>query len=283
MWLHFAAIACLLWAATRRGALRDLSTWSTPFDGLVFAMLGVAGAQLLPPNGSPVAESWFWQVVGCAATYLGLTSVLRRDPDALDAAWVAFAAVAVALGLHAVWACTGGLDQLARQSALADARWAGTHALAKGLALATMLTLGRALERHSSPGWRLAALVGALGSLLHAATDGFGLGPDALAQLDEPLHFSMVCVTMLLAVRVARMGWELRRERAGQVERWRLFAVAVSGVGLASVFGGSTGGEPLRVLAAIAAATVVADRALPRANGKRAAPIDEPAPLSRAA
>jgi hypothetical protein len=284
LWLHIAAAVSLACAAWRLGGFSRPLAWSTPLDGLILASLAIATVGMFAGSERDSLASWFWQVLACSGVYVGIVPLLRRSPRGRRVVWGAIAVVCFVLGAHALWASTAGLGRLSEQAALADRRWAGSHVLAKTVAFVTLVAMGRALERGSAPLWRVAVLVGGLGTALHAAGGGFGLAPEALSRLDDPLYFSSASVTFLLAIRVARLGWTLRRGRPDEVNRWRGVAVAMVAVGVTSLLGESTGGEALRTLAVLLAAVVVAEGTAPSATRENA-PVRaaEPAELEHAA
>jgi hypothetical protein len=284
MWLDLAALACLGWAVAQPGALRDAEAWTTPLNGLVIALLAIVTVAAIPGGGTGEAASRLGQVLACSGIYLGLASVMRRDARAVESVWRALGVVAVVLGLHALWAATSGFPQLAVQAGAVDARWCGRQTLARALLFLTLATAGRAAERGASPGWRLAWLVGAAGVGIHAAGGGFVFESRALARLDEPLYFSTASVTFMVAVVLAHEAWRLARSHPAEVMRWRCMAAAMAVLGVSGVLGGSSGGEGVRSLVAIAGAAVVATRKAARALPVPVMPAAErSAVLSRAA
>jgi hypothetical protein len=280
-WLDLAAAACLVWAALQRHAWRGLDAWSTPFDGLVLAMLALAAVGALNEGPAGVETQLLRQVVACAGAFYGLAFVLRSTPGYAEFAWRALAVTAAVTGAHAVWTATAGLGVLAHQATAMDARWTGSHGLAGTLAFATLVTGGRALERQALAPWRLAFLVGVIGLAAHATAGSLALGPLSLARLDAPMHFSTACVTWLFASALARAAWVLRKERRPEAWRWRTLALALAGFGAASVLGDGSGGEGVRALAVVAAGAILG--APSEVGPVREVEVDEAAPLARAA
>jgi hypothetical protein len=281
-WLDLAALACLAWAALQPGALRDGEHWSTPFDGLLLSVVALATIGALQEHGTGPATVLLRQSLACGGAFVGLAFLLRRTPGGAEFAWRALAWTTAGMGAHALWAATGGLDALARQSHLVDLRWSGSHGLTRMLAFATVATAGRAAEPQAPAGWRLAFLVGAAGVAVHAVSGGFAIDPLSLARLDAPMEFSAACVTWLLAAALARGAWDLRKERRAEAWRWRMLAGATAGLGLASVLGDGSGGEGVRALAVLAAVTMLGSPEVP-AEAAEPGVEDETAPLARAA
>ena len=283
MWLDLVAALCLGWAALQPGAWRDRARWSTPFDGLVLAMLALGTVGAL--NGGPAGSETHTlrQAVACGGAFFGLAFVLRRTPGATEFVWRALAITAVVMGAHALWIATGGLGALAQQARWVDVRWSGSHGLARMLAFATLATAGRAAEHNTSSPWRLAFLVGAFGLTVHLAVGGFAIDPLSLARLDAPMDFSAACVTWLIAWALARRAWALRKERPAEARRWRALAGASAALGAASVFGDGSGGEGVRALAVLAAVAVLGSPAHAGSMGEVASEEDEDEPLARAA
>jgi hypothetical protein len=282
-WLDVAAVACLAWAALQPGAWRDRDEWSTPFDGLVLAMLALATVGTLAERGAGPATQLLRQSVAFGGAYFGLACVVRRTPGAAEFAWRALALAAAMLGAHALWAATDGLGALARHSDSVDARWTGSHGLARMIAFATLATAGRAVERNASAPWRLACCLGVFGLAVHAAAGGFDLDPLSLARLDAPMDFSTACVTWLLVAALARAAWSLRRERRAEAWRWRALAAAMAGLGALSVLGDGTGGEGVRALAVLAALAILGSPGEAEPVAVREEESEDGGPLARAA
>ena len=280
-WLDLAAAACLVWAAVQRGAWRDRDQWSTPFDGLVLAVLALATVGALNEGPSGPETHLLRHAVPCAGALYGLVFVLRRTAGSAEFVWRALALSAVVMSAHALWAATAGLGALAHQAQAMDARWSGSHGLVRMLAFATLVTAGRAAEPHAAAPWRLAFLVGAAGLAVHAAVGGFSGDPLSLARLDAPMEFSIACITWLLASALARGAWALRRERRAEAWRWRMLAAATVGIGAASVFGDGSGGEGVRVLAVLAAVATLGSPS--EADSVRNMAGADEVPLARAA
>jgi hypothetical protein len=280
-WLDLAAAGCLAWAVLQPGAWRDRARWSTPFDGLVLAMLALSTVGAL--HGGPGGPRMLvlQQAVACSGAFFGLSFVLRRTPGASEFVWRALAVTAALIGAHALWAATGGLSVLTAQAQHVDLRWAGRHGLAGMLAFATLATAGRAAEHRASSPWRLAFVVGAVGLAVHVAVGGLAVHRLSLARLDDPMDFSAACVTWLIAWALARGAGALRKERRAEAWRWRALACATAGLGAASVFGDGSGGEGVRALAVLAAVGILGSPA--EAGATREETGEDEAPLARAA
>ena len=136
---------------------------------------------------------------------------------------------------------------------------------------------GRACENGARSLWRTAALVGAIGCVLHGFAGGLGLEAHEMARLDEPLYFSTTAVTLLILISFARLAWGLRRERPEEAPRWIALAVGFGAVAVMAVLGGTTGGEGLRVLAFMGGAVVVAALDAPRPTRALPNPMTEQA------
>lgn len=259
-WGALAAAALALGLAVLAARSRALTRayWSTPLDRPIAAGLILCALQCIDAGGSPGAWVWFGDLLSCAFGFYALLPLARRTAGACEAMWSVFAVAAVALGLHALWAASGGLARLGEWSARADAAWASEYGLGKTLVLATLMCAGRALEPGAPPLWRLSAVVGGIGTLLHASIGGLGLRAAPLGLLEHPLYFSVTVVSMLLLASLARRGWQLRRERPEESWRWGAAAAGFTGVAALAVFGGASGGEALRILATLAAVTTLA-------------------------
>jgi len=79
-----------------------------------------------------------------------------------------------------------------------------------------------------------------------------------------------------------RLAWGLAGERAAEAGRWRAAALAFPLIATLLLFGGSSGGEGLRALAALAGAGVVAARFAPAEVARQADLAADP-PARRAA
>jgi len=265
-WLELAALAGLVVAALRRDAGgREGPEWGTSLDGRVVALLAVLLLAALPGRErSPGAIELRFVLAG-VAVYYALAVLVARDPRACEVAWRVFPAAAGVLGLHALWAATAGLERVAAVSAAADAAWHGHHTLATTLLFATLLTLGRALERGAAPAWRLAALVGATGSGLHLAAAGSPFQADSVSRLEDPLGFSTAIVTVMVLHGLGRMAWAMSRERRWEAARWWGTMAGTTFLGAGVLFRPGPPGEGLVVLAVACAALVVAAAAAPPA------------------
>ena len=286
-WIDLTGLGCLAWGVDW-GAWRRGEHEGTPLDGLLLGAIAFGLAQAIATSGRDGGAEVLVQALAGSAMFVGLTSALRRTPAAIETTWRALAVAGVAIGAASVWGgATGGLAGLARQEALADARWVGHHALAKSAAFLTLALAGRAFERDAAPVWRLATLLAATGAVLHAVAGGYGLGEQSLARLDDPVFFSSLSLTLLLVVAVSRGAWDVARERRRESRRWRVLALATAAVGVGGVLGGASGGEGARMFVGLAAAVVVAVTgvaepavaAVPEAAPAAAAPTAPAAPL----
>jgi len=281
-WLEVVALAGLVIASLRRAEDRDGNAWSTPLDGRIVALLAVLLVASLPGRVLPPGSIELRHVVAGVSIYYTLAVLLAREPEACETAWITFPAAAVALGLHALWAATSGLEHLAAMSAQADAAWRGHHALATPLFLATLLTLGRALERGASPVWRLAALVGAIGCGLHLAASGSPFVTHSLGRLEDPLGFSTAVVIVLVLHGLGRLAWSMSRERRWEAPRWWGGMAATTFLGAGVLFRPGPPGEGLVLLAVVCGAVIVGEQSLPPAVQPIAA-LEPPARHRRAA
>ena len=265
LWLDLAALACIGWAllGPRRAGARD---WPTPLDGRIVAGLVLALLHVIATRGSGEPVQWFHQVAACGACYYALSARLRRDPLAPDVIWPSFALVVIALSTFTLARATQGAASLAEASRAVDLNWASHQGLAKALLLGSVLCAGRAVEPGARSLWRVTALTGALVTVLHVATGGLGLGIASLAGLDEPFYFGTSIIAFMLFSGFARMAWLLARERPAEAARWRAAALAFLVVVALLLFGGTSGGEGVRGLSALAGAAVIAATLAPRAG-----------------
>jgi hypothetical protein len=281
-WIELAAFAGLLAGVMRRWRERDGSAWSTPLDGRIVATLAVLLMESVPWQGRAANPGELRLALSAVAAYYALAALVARDGKAMEIVWRAFALGAIVLGLHALWAVTTGLEHLSAAALVADTNWGARSGLTSALLLATLLTLGRALERGAPPAWRLAAVVGALGALMHAASGGLPFDSHALARLEDPLDFSAAMVVALLLHSLGRTAWTLRRERPAEAGRWWGAVAAVTLLGGELLFGAGPGGEGLAVLSVLLACVIAGSPALPAASHPAAAG-ESAAPLARAA
>jgi len=254
-----ALAVALLTFVLAGGERMQAERWCSPVDRLILAGLTLSALQTLGATDPPGSSAWLRQLVACGIAFYALLALARRSAGASDALWGVFGTAAFALGLHAMWASTAGLERLAAWSAATDLLWVSQFGLGKTVLIATLITAGRARESGASPAWRAAALVGGIGSLLHAAVGGLGLGSAPLALLEQPLYFSVTVAALLLLAAMAKRAWTLRRDRPVQAWRWRGLSLGFVGVAALAAFGGTTGGEGLRMIVTLAAvATLVA-------------------------
>lgn len=260
-WLELAVLAGLVVANALRLGDGAQRAWRTPLDGRLAALLAVLLIAAVPRRG----ETWSVEGLRVALTGIGAfyaTHIfVARHRSARVAAGRTFPVAAVALGLHALWAATSGLGRLAAIAAQADARWHSEHGLAAVTLLATVLTLGRAMERGAPPAWRLAAVVGVVGTGLHVAAlgqpaAGEPLDLRSLVRLDDPLDFSTAMVIALVLHRLGRTAWSLRGGRPVEAARWWGAIVVITLLGAGLVFGLGAPGEGVLLLAAVVAALI---------------------------
>lgn len=280
--LELVALAGLVAALVRFGRARDAGRWGTPVDGRIVALLLVLLFAALPGRPASPGAIELRLVFAGAALYYALARMAADAPAGPEALWAVFPAAAAALGLHALWAATAGLDGLRGAARAGDAAWQGTGALASATVFATLLALGRALERGATPGWRLAALVGAVGSGLHAVATGLPYRTASLGRLEDPLGFSTAVVTCLVLHAFGTLAWGLRRERRREAPRWWGAMAGTTFLGAGVLFRPGPPGEGLVLLAVVCGATLVAARLQPVAAAR--VPAAAPPPeLRRAA
>jgi hypothetical protein len=261
-WLDLAAITCVGWAALgpRRAHRHD---WGTPVDGRVVAGLALAVLHVVRAWGVPEPLQWLHQIAASGVCFYALGARLRRDALAPDAIWPGFAVLVLALSAYALGHATQGIASLIQATHDVDARWLSEHGLAKSLLVASLLCAGRAAEHGARPLWRVTALVGAVACAVCTFAGGSGLGVQSLANLDEPFYFGTSIVAVTFLAGLTRLAWMLGAERALERARWRAAAVAFQVIAALLLFGGTSGGEGLRALAALAGAAVIATRAAP--------------------
>lgn len=281
-WLEVAAFSGLVLAAFHRRHDRDGLAWSTPLDGRIVALLAVLLLASLPGRVPSPGGVELRVVLAGVACYYALSALVWGDPAAGDVAWVAFPAAAGILGLQALWAATSGLERVAAVSAAGDTAWHGHHALATALLLATLLTLGRAIEHGASPVWRLAALVGAIGGGLHLAAAGAPFAASSLARLEDPLGFSTAIVIVVVLHQLGRMAWAMSRERPWEAPRWWGAMAGTTFVGAGVLFRPGPPGEGLVLLAVLSGTLIVAARSA-RPASQPLAIGEPPASLRRVA
>jgi len=277
LWLDLAAIACLVWALSGRPSRRG--DWRTPLDGRIVAGFVLAVLHVVRTGGQPEPVQWLRQIAASGACFYALSARLRREPRAPDAIWPAFALIVLGLSALVLAQATHGLPAVVQATSWVDGRWVSQHGLAKALLLGTVLCAGRAAEPGARAMWRVTALVGAVSCVVCAFAGGVGLRLASLASLDEPFYFGTTIVAMLFLFGLARMAWELARERGDEAGRWRATALAFPLIAVLLVLGGTTGGEGLRTIAGLAGAAVIAGRAsaTARARARAATPAAAPA------
>ena len=261
-WLDAAALACLAWAVLPPGRARR-EEWGTPVDGRVLAGLLIAVLHVVRTAAALEPLVWLRQITASGLCFYALSARLRRDARAPDAIWPAFAFVVLALSAYVLAFATQGVPALVQATRAVDARWASRFGLTKALLIGTVLCTGRASEPDARALWRVTALVGALACAVCAFAGGAGLGTGSLQSLDEPFYFATAIVTVAFLAGLTRMAWALAHDRALEAGRWRAAALAFPSIAALLVFGGTTGGEGLRALAALAGAAVIATRVAP--------------------
>jgi hypothetical protein len=269
-WLDVAAFACVGWALGSRRGRRD--DWRTPVDGRVIAGLVLAVLHVVRAAGALEPVQWLRQITASGICFYALGARLRREARAPDAVWPAFALVTLALAGGVLALATQGVTALEHGSQIVDVRWVSQHGLVKALLLSTLLCAGRAAEPDARALWRVTALVGGVACVVCALVTGTGLAIGALAGLDEPFYFATSIVAFLFLAGLTRMAWALASDRGAKAGRWRAAALAFPLVATLLLFGGTTGGEALRALAALAGAAVIAARAAPAAATLAAIP-----------
>jgi len=277
LWLDLAALVCLAWASLGPRRARS-HEWSTPMDGRAVAGIVLALLHVIARAGAGPPMQWLHQIAAIGVCLYSLGARLRREPLAPDAVWPSFAVVALALSAFTLAHATRGIEALVAASAEVDLAWASHAGLAKALMVVTILCAGRAAEPGARPLWSVTAITGALAVALHGVAGGLGLGVAALASLDEPFYFGTTIVTFLFLVGLARMAWQLVRERPSEAARWRATAVTFVWALVLLVFGGATGGEGVRAVLALAAAATIASSFAPRVAVAVPAALGTPEP-----
>ena len=285
LWLDLAALGCLGFAAlgARRARRRD---WATPVDGCVLSGFVLAALHVVSQHGADEPVMWLRQIAATGLFYYALSARLRREPNAPDAVWPAFAMIVLALSAFALGSATGGVASLVRASQQVDAHWVSHFGLVKTLMLSSLLCVGRASEPGARALWRVTALIGVVVTALCTFVVGTGLGVASLASLNEPFYFCTSIIAFLLLANLARMAWQLAHDRPAEAGRWRAAAATFPVIAGLLMFGGTTGGEGVRAMLGLASVAVIAARLAPR--GAAATPVpsraraEEP-PAARAA
>jgi hypothetical protein len=283
LWLDLAAIACLLWTllGPRRAKLSD---WATPVDGRVVSGFVLAILHVVRLHGAPEPVLWLRQITAAGVCFYALGARMRRDPDAPDSVWPAFALLTLVLSAWVFGRAVQGMSALAETCREVDLNWVSRFGLAKTLMLLTLLCCGRASEPGAPAWWRVSALAGAVACALCLVRDGAGLGVASLASLDEPFYFGTSIVAFMFLASLSRMAWLQSRERVEHAGRWRGATLMFPLIAGLLLFGGTTGGEGVRAITALAGAAVIAARLAPRAAVIRpAAPRVAEPPLAQAA
>ena len=281
LWLDLAALTSLVWATTGPRRARR-SDWATPIDGRVLSGFVLAVLHVVRLQGAYQPVQWLHQIAAGGVCFYTLGARLRRDPNAPDALWPAFALLVLSLSLLTLGPLTHGLDAFAAQVRLIDQRWVSQLGLGKTLMLVTVLCAGRASEPGARAFWRVTALVGGVSSMVNVLVIGPGLAVSSLANLDEPFYFGTSIVAFMILAGMAHKAWQLAGERPEESGRWRASALVFALIVLMLLFGGTTGGEGVRAVAAMVGAGVIAARLLPRAavaRTPRAKPADPAAPV----
>lgn len=281
LWLDVAALLCIGWAAVgpRRARAAD---WATPMDGRIVAGFVLALLHVIRVRADAEPLTWLHQIAATGACFYALAARLRREPRAPDMVWPAFAFIVFALAGLTLACATQGFEAIARAANLVDAQWASQAGLAKALLLTTLLCVGRALEPNARALWRVTGLVGATAFLLQALPRGVGLRIGFLASLDEPFYFGTSIVAFMFLAGLARAAWLLARERPAELWRWRAATLVFALVVVLLLFGGTTGGEGVRVITALAGAATIASSAAARTAAVSPRAAAEP-PVARAA
>ena len=281
LWLDLAAAIALL-VASVGSRTRGVKAWATPFDGRALAGVVLAILHVVATPGDDTPVLWLRQIAAAGVCYYAIASCLRREPLAADAVWPAFAVIVIGLSLATLGALTLGTAAVVALSQAMDRAWVSELGVGKVLLLGTVLCIGRACEPRARALWRATAVVGALATCVQWGINGTGLAVASLTSLDEPFYFGNGVVSFLLLAGVARLSWSLARQRPAEAARWRAGAVAFVLVVILLVFGGTTGGEGVHVISALAGAGVVAASMAPKKLAARSPIASEP-PVSRAA
>lgn len=263
LWLDLAALVALGVAVPWRAIVRGEDE-GTPLDGLVLATVAVGVVMACGLSGRDGSALWLAHALACGGVYFALSRGLGLRPEAIESVWRALAAVALVLGLHALVFAVPGVATLGRVAQGVDQRWAGHHVLPKLLGFLAMALGGRAFDRPVRPIWRAAVIVAIAGAVPHLAL-GLGLSLNSLGRLDDPVFFSVLCVTLLVVASSARETWTLARVRPIEARRWRMLAIALGVLGTCGALTETSGGEGVRALGAMAVAAAMAARAHPMA------------------
>lgn len=283
LWLDLAALVCLASALLGPGRAKR-KEWATPIDGPIVSGLVLAALHVVRLGGATEPVLWLRQVTAAGVCYYALAAQLKREPRAPDAMWPAFAVMLLALSVVALGRATQGVAALQAACREVDVHWASRFGLGKSLMLLTLLCIGRASEPGARALWRVTALTGTVASALCVTAYGAGLGVASLASLDEPFYFGTSIVAFMLLASLSRMAWRLTRERPEEAGRWRAATLMFPLVAGLLLFGGTTGGEGVRAVAALAGAVVIAARVAPRVAVRRLGPPRAAeSPVARAA
>lgn len=209
-------------AVVRALALRRRLLPPTPFDRVLLPLLIVSALGMLPPAYRAQRMHDFARcLLGVSVFYATATVASRRG----GARWVwpAFALAAAAVGAHALVALVSGPGEIARQTRAADQVWRCTNGLAATLWCALPVALALAWDA-GGPGarsaWRVAAVVGMAGALVHVAFGHADPGA-AAARLEDPVGFASLAVSWVALFMFARTAWRMSRLRPHESPRWR--------------------------------------------------------------
>lgn len=270
LWLDLAALATLAWAVLGPRQARRPG-WATPIDRTIISGLVLAVLHVLRLHGADEPVLWLRQIAAAGLCYYALAAGLRRDPHRPGDVWPVFAAVLLALSAYAIGWASVGVAALRTASLRLDWNWLSRFGLVKALMALTLLCVGRACEPGARAPWRAIAVTGTVACTLCLVLGGAGLSVAFLASLDEPFYFATSIVAFMLLAGLSRMAWQLTRERPEEAGRWWGATVMFPLIAGLLLFGGTTGGEGVRAIVALAGASVIAARVAPRAAARRPA------------
>lgn len=271
LWIDGAALVCVLWAVTGERRVRR-ADWATPVDGRVLSGFMLAVLHVVRLQGAIEPALWLHQIAASGVCFYALTARLRREQATADGLWPVFALLTLVLSAVTLGPLTQGTEAFAERMRSIDAHWVSRYGLGKTLLLVTVLCAGRASEPDARVLWRVTAIVGALACLTHLFMNGMGLGISALGSLDEPFYFGTSIVAFILLAGLARMAWRLHTDRPEEAGRWRAMTAVFVIVIALLLFGGTTGGEGVRAVAAMAGVATLVAQVAPRAAVARPRP-----------
>ncbi|HET7226978.1 MAG TPA: hypothetical protein VFK69_14820, partial [Candidatus Eisenbacteria bacterium] len=209
-------------AVARALALRRRLLPPTSFDRVLLPLLVVSALGVLPPAHRAQALHDFGRcLLGVSVFYATATVASRRG--GARRVWPAFPLAAAVVGAHALASLAGGPGGVARQTRAADQAWQCTGGLVATLWCALPVSLALAWDA-GEPGarraWRIAAVVGVAGALVHVALGHPDAGA-AVARLEDPVGFASLALSWVALFMFARTAWRMSRLRPHESPRWR--------------------------------------------------------------